>query len=126
MEGTVATKETVEKILRMLDDRSGFDAWWDDIDEGTQDEIKDQIALIISESALSPQTFHCVLCIYTNPLDMNSKRDDTLIVVGGMLVCLDHAPFVPGGQDVSRAITAINKNDEALESLAAQALRKMK
>jgi hypothetical protein len=115
----MTTKETVEKILRMLDDRSGFDGWWNDIDEDTQDEIKDQIALIISESALSPQTFCCALCMYTSgPFDVDSKRDDALMMIGGMLVCLDHVPFVPGRGDLNQAIIAINRNDEALARLA--------
>ena len=35
--------ETVEEILNNLLDRGGFDGWWSDIEESTQQEIKEEL-----------------------------------------------------------------------------------
>jgi len=46
------TKNNVEPVIAdiigALDDRGGFDAWWDDIDEDIQDEIKDELVGIVA------------------------------------------------------------------------------
>lgn len=39
----------VKKILNMLNDRKGFDGWWDDIDEEIQNEIAEEIRKIIED-----------------------------------------------------------------------------
>ena len=36
-------KKIVKHILDDLDDRGGFDGWWDDIDTDTQAEIKEEL-----------------------------------------------------------------------------------
>jgi myo-inositol catabolism protein IolC len=41
---------TTDKILRNLNDRGGFDAWWSDIDPVTQAEIWNEIHDTILES----------------------------------------------------------------------------
>lgn len=40
---------TSRKIIKKLEDRSGFDEWWESISEATQNEILDEIDDIIRE-----------------------------------------------------------------------------
>lgn len=42
--------EAAEKVIRFLDGRGGFDAWWEDIDRDTRQEIKEGLATLLSES----------------------------------------------------------------------------
>jgi hypothetical protein len=42
-------KEKAELIIIALNDRSGFDDWWCNIDEDIQDEIIEELIKIISE-----------------------------------------------------------------------------
>lgn len=41
--------EKVEQIINALTDRSGFDDLWRNIDEETQEEIKQEILIIINK-----------------------------------------------------------------------------
>ena len=36
-----------KKVVAILEDRSGFDGWWDDIDDDIQNEILERIAKVI-------------------------------------------------------------------------------
>ena len=68
----------------------------------------------------------CVVCIYTRQPDDPQPSDDELIfVIGGMSVCLDHAPYVPHRMDLTQAILAWQRDDDRMEKLARQALGKM-
>lgn len=42
--------EKIEKILDNLNDRGGFDGWWDGIDEDIQTEIKEELNDIIDDT----------------------------------------------------------------------------
>lgn len=44
----------VAAILTNLDDRSGFDWWWGDIDSATQREIKRTLAKIVAAELKKP------------------------------------------------------------------------
>lgn len=37
-------------VIDVLDGRSGFDGWWDDIDEDIKDEIRSEITSVVRES----------------------------------------------------------------------------
>ena len=45
------TKGNVEPVIAdiigALDDRKGFDDWWDELDEDIQDDIKDELVEIV-------------------------------------------------------------------------------
>lgn len=38
---------TAERVIKLLDDRNGFDRWWEEIDEEVQDEIVKEIAGVV-------------------------------------------------------------------------------
>ncbi len=42
-------EEKAEKIINELNDRSGFDDWWGNLDEDIQDEIKQELISILIE-----------------------------------------------------------------------------
>lgn len=42
-------KSKSEKIINALNDRSGFDGWWHDIEPETQQEILEEIEKIINK-----------------------------------------------------------------------------
>jgi hypothetical protein len=44
MDPDTRAEQIVKVVLEDLADRAGFDWWWDDIDEQTQNEIRDDLA----------------------------------------------------------------------------------
>ena len=50
-----AAVSAVRKIIDDLNDRSGFDAWWEDIDTGTKQEIRQRLASIIQDATRRPE-----------------------------------------------------------------------
>lgn len=72
----------------------------------------------------------CALCMYSKPPDKKAQEelqtiiesDDLVMVIGGLSVCVDHAPYAPVRTELAQAIAASNRDDE----LARQALAAMK
>jgi hypothetical protein len=50
-EGTDRAKKAVKAVLDDLNDRSGFDHWWGDIDSATRREIRGALAKAIEKAA---------------------------------------------------------------------------
>ena len=42
--------ETIKNLLNVLIDRNGFDNWWYNIDEETQEEIMEELEMVLNES----------------------------------------------------------------------------
>ncbi len=42
-------EEIVNAIFRFLNDHSGFDHWWDDIEPETREEILEQMVLLVED-----------------------------------------------------------------------------
>lgn len=47
--GSDRAKAAAEAVLHELNDRSGFDHWWGNIDGDVQEEIRDELAKVIDE-----------------------------------------------------------------------------
>jgi hypothetical protein len=50
-DGTDRAKKAVKAVLDDLNDRSGFDHWWGNIDSGTRREIRDALTKAIEKAA---------------------------------------------------------------------------
>ena len=47
-EGRPKNFDAAEAVIRFLDRRGGFDAWWEDIDRDTRQEIKEGLAELLA------------------------------------------------------------------------------
>lgn len=42
-------KKVVKYILEELDNRGGFDDWWDSVDEETQEDIRNELLMVVAK-----------------------------------------------------------------------------
>jgi hypothetical protein len=80
------------------------------------DRLVGEIVDAIERTHPQPQTFSCAICMYS-PEPHFVERDDILMVIGGMLVCVDHEPFAPGRVEFNKSLSLAQRIDPLMAKL---------